>query len=707
MSNREPKTQQADAGAGDRYYGIEFASVEPVLQVYCQALTGKEVDISAGEGALTSLRNTWWRLLASGNAPNGHVSVAVPASFMEYPGYDDNFGWYKSAVTQQVAHVEFGSFDFIFEKESTLFENLRYQLKGEEGHGSNSFEKYLALFNDRLLAALVFVAVENARINYLVKYYYPGIKRSYQSMQEGTLLALSRVTAMTLRRAFIEMLEGLEINAILAVDEDALYVPLNAAKDVLDRLCQAHATVEDAAEAAIRIYELARKIPKKSFATSAGGYTSENREPHVSDLEGQEFMGNFNMDNMKLDMEMRAGSGPKSGMPMTAEELQKLGDQKIGISDIKDAQFLSGTGLSAADLPRGVQVVQFSQDKYQKVDRYNPADAITPIPPEAEEKLTYYDEWDFRAQRYVGQWCCIREKVLGEGSSYFYDKTLESRRTLAIEIKRQFEKLPAELLYKAKNLDDGDEFDLDLVIGELIDKRAGHTPSGKVYTKKKKIQRDVAVAFLLDMSGSTADLISKNRPTMQYDDSIKYDFMKFVMQPRRRIIDIEKESIVLLCHAIESLGDHYGIYGFSGHGRSKVQFLVIKDLNEAFSEKIKRRVDQIAPIHGTRMGPAIRHTIAKLDACGSALKLLFLVSDGYPQDSLYGYDDDDKEYAIHDTKMALIEASKKNIIPFCLTVDSAGNDYLRTMCNDIGYEVLDDIETLPHRLPMLYKKLSV
>jgi len=209
------------------------------------------------------------------------------------------------------------------------------------------------------------------------------------------------------------------------------------------------------------------------------------------------------------------------------------------------------------------------------------------------------------------------------------------------------------------------------------------------------------------MSGSTADLINKSRPPMQYDESIKYDFMKFVMQPRRRIIDLEKESIVLLIHAIETLGDNYGIYGFSGHGRSKVQFLVIKELNECLSEKIKRRVDMIAPIHGTRMGPAIRHAAAKLESCGSSLKLLFLVSDGYPQDSMYGYDDDDKEYAIHDTKMALVETSKKNITPFCLTVDSAGNDYLRTMCNDIGYEVLDDIEALPHRLPMLYKKLSV
>jgi nitric oxide reductase NorD protein len=57
--------------------------------------------------------------------------------------------------------------------------------------------------------------------------------------------------------------------------------------------------------------------------------------------------------------------------------------------------------------------------------------------------------------------------------------------------------------------------------------------------------------------------------------------------------------------------------------------------------------------------------------------------------------------------MALLETARKNITPFCLTVDSSGTDYLRTMCQDIGYEVLEDIEALPQRLPMLYKKLSV
>jgi nitric oxide reductase NorD protein len=707
MSGASDQTKQPAADTAGNYHGIEFASVEPVLHVYCKALTGNEVDFTSGKGSPAALRNTWWSQLASGNPPDGHINVLVPASFMEYTSYDDNFGWYKAAVTQQIAHSEFSSFDFDFDRESTLFEDMRYQLKGEEGHGTSSFEKYFALFDDPRLAMQVFVAVENVRINYLVKHHYPGLKRSYRRMQEYALLALARVPGMTLRRAFIELLEGLEIDAILAIDEDALYQPLNDAGDILDLLCSYSATVEDSAEAAIRIYRIALTVPKKAVVSGAGGYSSENREPDPSDLEGQEFMGNFQTDRVKLDMEMKANTGQKSSMPMSAEDMEKLDGQKIGITDIKDVKFLPGSSLSSSSLPRGVNVYQFSHDKYSQVDRYQPAIPGKPVAPEADERLAYYDEWDFRQKRYVTAWCCVREKVLGEGNSYFYDKTLENRRTLAAEIKRQFERLPAEMLYKAKNLDDGDEFDLDLVIGELMDKRAGHTPSGKVYTKKKKIHRDVSVAFLLDMSGSTADLISKNHPTMQYDESIKYDFMKFVMQPRRRIIDIEKESIVLLCNAIETLGDSYGIYGFSGHGRANVQFLVIKDLNEPFGERIKRRVDQIAPIHGTRMGPAIRHTTARLDACGSTLKLLFLVSDGYPQDSLYGYDDDDKEYAIHDTKMALMEASKKNIIPFCLTVDSAGNDYLRTMCNDIGYEVLDDIETLPHRLPMLYKKLSV
>jgi len=690
---------------GDKYFGIEFASIEQVLHIYCKALTGREVDISAGSVQLNTLHNIWWNQLSSDSPPNGRIKASVPATFMEYPAYNENFGWYKSALTQQIGHYEFGSLDFDFDKESLLFENLRYQIRGEEVPGSSAFDKYLSLFEDRSLAARVFVAVENSRINYMVKSFYPGIAGDYRHMQEGFLLALYQIPGMSLPRAFCEMVEGLEID-FAPTGIDKLDKPLQAARPLLDRLCSLCSTVEDSAEASIRLYDIASQLPRETFISLAGGYVTEAHESTFPDLEGAEFNGNFDAGKLKLNLEMRPSAGQKSTLPMTAEELQKLADQQIGINAILDASSIPGTGLSVSDLPR-IPVYQFSQDKYNQTDRPQGRDACAPVVQEENEILFDYDEWDFRDSCYLRDWCCVHEKLLGEGSSNFYNKTLENSKALSAEIKRQFEKLPAEMLYKARNLEDGDEYDLDLVVNELIDKRAGRTPSGKVYTKKQKILRDVAVVFLLDMSGSTADLISKNRKPMEYEESIKYNFMKFVMQPRRRIIDVEKESIVLLINAIDMLGDTYGIYGFSGHGRSNVQFLVIKDLGESFSEKVKRRVESIAPIHGTRMGPAIRHAIAKLDTCGCNLKLLFLVSDGYPQDAMYGRDDDDKEYAIRDTEMALIEAARKNITPFCLTVDSAGNDYLRTMCRDIGYEVLDDIETLPEQLPLLYKKLSI
>ena len=50
--------------------------------------------------------------------------------------------------------------------------------------------------------------------------------------------------------------------------------------------------------------------------------------------------------------------------------------------------------------------------------------------------------------------------------------------------------------------------------------------------------------------------------------------------PPKRIIDLEKESTVLLMTALETIGDQYGIYGFSGYGRDNVEFFVIKDFNE-------------------------------------------------------------------------------------------------------------------------------
>ena len=291
------------------------------------------------------------------------------------------------------------------------------------------------------------------------------------------------------------------------------------------------------------------------------------------------------------------------------------------------------------------------------------------------------------------------KKIMLPGDLKFYQETLLNRRGLLKQIRGEFEQVMPELHRKEKRLPDGVEHDLDAAIEALTDLRAGITPSEKIFWRQHKIDRDVAVAFLLDMSGSTGEAIAHPAGRLQGGGGS-------FERSQRRIIDVEKEAIVLMSDALETIGDRYGVYGFSGHGRDNVEFYVIKDTSEDFNLEIAKRFGRIGPLHATRMGPAIRHTTMKLRQEQSRAKFLFLISDGRPQDRGYSQESAEKAYAVQDTRMALIEARREGIHPFCLTVDKDGNDYLRTMMDDFSYEVLTDVSLLPLRLPQLYRKLT-
>ena len=286
-----------------------------------------------------------------------------------------------------------------------------------------------------------------------------------------------------------------------------------------------------------------------------------------------------------------------------------------------------------------------------------------------------------------------------------------------VETRRQFELMRPETFRRIKRLEDGEEIDLDRAIEFIVDKRAGVGPLAQVYWRRNKVDRDVAVAFLMDMSASTDEEVEKPRSTDRVDGSFQGDprnYFQWLAERRakqiaeapKRIIDLEKESLVLIAEALEAIGDSYGIYGFSGYGRDNVEYHVIKDLGEKFGDQVRKRIDKVQPVRSTRMGPAIRHTIAKMEQYDAKAKILILVSDGRPQDHGYGRDRTEKEYAVHDTHQALLEAKRVGITPFLITVDKEGHDYLKDMCSDVGYEVVDDIEQLPRRLTSLYRVLS-
>ena len=291
-------------------------------------------------------------------------------------------------------------------------------------------------------------------------------------------------------------------------------------------------------------------------------------------------------------------------------------------------------------------------------------------PLELDEPFSYlYPEWDFRTGSYRSQWCRVRECVMDEGTSDFYTETLSEYRPLVAQVTRRFEHFLPELFRKVTRRYDGEDLHFDNVIERFIDRRTDGSPAEKIYWRRERTQRDVAVALLLDMSATTNEYVQldsakAHRPIgssalaySEYLKTIASGVDKRGKPLRRRTIEIEKQSAIILCQALEKIGDSYALYAFSGSGRINVEFSVIKDFPERLSQRIARRIDRIEPSHATRMGAAIRHAIRKLENVEAGSRLLFLISDGRPYDRDYGRNADDQKYAVQDTRQALPKRS--------------------------------------------------
>jgi Mg-chelatase subunit ChlD len=306
-------------------------------------------------------------------------------------------------------------------------------------------------------------------------------------------------------------------------------------------------------------------------------------------------------------------------------------------------------------------------------------------PEEAEEDLGervfHYDEWDHKIEDYRPAWCTLTEHRQTRTQEGFVAATFHEFGGVVTQIRRNFQLMRPERLRKMRYQPEGDDLDTDGLVEYVVDRRARVAPSGRVYIKRDKKDRDVTTAFVVDMSSSTDRKIDG----------------------RKRIIDIEKEALLLMCEALEAIRDEYAIYGFSGSGREDSQFYVVKELGERYDDRVKSRIGGIYARQKTRMGPALRHATRRLAAADSHVKLMILLTDGKPYDSdTY----QDNAYAQEDTKMALREARREKIHLFCVTVDREAADYLPHMYSDANFVIIDDVRTLPQKLPQLYRRLT-
>ena len=802
---------------------IELSRVREIILMYCMALTGRSIDIQAAQHLAD--KNIGW---FQGELPTTEgTTIYMPSVINRYTTKDENFGFFKVISTHQVGHIEFGSFTFDFAVPSNLFDDLRPRLPGaselraaraadeaarkktqqpetvifgHENHdapdsvsgeptasGSKAepsqesdkpafltdMSRFFDLFHERRLALDAFTVLESSRVDGHVNALYPGITAMYDVVRSAALEARPDVTDLPAREALVEFMVRVSLGQV-----DDLLVPsehkepARKLRRLIRKVTTLDASVEDAAEAAIRAYSILIDVsneelgddefeqlePEEEESADSGddedvvdpekviqqfmGQPSPDGESEGEsdgDDEGEDFDGESKEDySSPQDVDYRGEFKPELSQLLSQMQLMESGEfSEMGEMEPITQEQLEEMMKNAPEMEleqiegdesgdqQASEMLENLMKELQKRDPENQQFQPGPMqhvdeeggPLTATEPDTYtYPEWDFRANEYKPNWCMIHEKVMTDGEPNFFRDTLADNASLLSQIKRQFELVIPEMYRKQKRLEDGEEYDLDALLEAVIDLSAGVSPDEKLYWRRNKNERSVAVAFLLDMSASTAEAIDEaKKPSDDWgapDDPVEY--MVWLRSRRsegmrrtyKRIVDVEKEGITLLVNSLEMLGDTYGIFGFSGYGRENVEFYTIKALDENFTDIVPRRIDRIAPLHATRMGPAIRHTTAKLAEVEARSRFLFLISDGRPQDRGYSREGVEKEYAVHDTHKALLEAQQVGITPFCLTVDKAGHDYMKAMMDDFSYEVLPDISLLPARLPQLYRNLT-
>jgi len=287
------------------------------------------------------------------------------------------------------------------------------------------------------------------------------------------------------------------------------------------------------------------------------------------------------------------------------------------------------------------------------------------------------DEWDYKKQRFQKDHCRIIPMISRHVDPIDLPLKLKSQ---ARRIRRQFEMLRPQRHWVSRQTE-GAELDLENYINFLADRKHGHVNSDTpVYRDLRNETRDLSCLLLADLSLSTDAHISNTS----------------------RVIDVIRDSLYLFSEALSVSGDRFALHGFSSRNRNHIRFYNIKGFDDSYNNDVRGHIDAIRPGYYTRMGTAIRYATQLLEQETSSQKLLLILTDGKPND----LDKYEGRYGIEDTRQAILEAEKKGLQPFCVTIDEKAEDYLPYLFGKNAYMLIKNAQQLPAKLPQLYLRLT-
>ncbi|MFC1858213.1 nitric oxide reductase activation protein NorD [Thermodesulfobacteriota bacterium] len=744
------ESQTGQSAFGKYRNTVHIGDVIGVLQLYCTAMAEKPLRFKSLGDALKKFGKENQQYPVTDGQ-----TIFLPENLNRHIAYQTNFEEYKVLAAHQAGYIEFGTFDMDINRlrDHPGLSVLPWSRMNDFTVASH-YGIFFHLFNDPWLARDIFFAIEDGRVDFLLERKYRGLAPLIERARHESLKERPNPVTLPPLEAGVEVLIQCSINRRLDnTFPDSWHPFAEKIMDTLSRTFTPRATVTESAAATVRIYEqisdlldyhaefvsvsdpfddMVRTLYERKTRTPS---TNPGRPSHDKNRYQKAqpvfYRGQTNPNQVQLELavEMLHELKSKASVadePLTTDILAKL--VKKGAKITLHPMIAEMAGVSPGLILNNLDdPVLGRNEKPPFEENFRLADLHQRIQsgrsPELDPvKVHYYDEWDYLIGDYRPRWCTVREFVVKGESSDLVTRIKEERADLISVVRRNFQSIRPSMFRWIKRLPNGDEIDLDSAVERIIERRANMTFTDQIYKQRKRSVRDVATVFLLDLSASTRKSLRESPASFgtslidgsagAFPESIplagieKHSPLSSTNESKR-VVDIEREALIVMAEALEGMGDEYAIYGFSSSGRDNVEFLIVKDFSEQYDERIRCRIGALKPRTSTRMGPAVRHAQTKLAQTGCRLKVLILLSDGYPQDYDYGPDLMGHEYGVHDTMVALREARRKNIYPFMVTVDLAGNDYLYDMCAGDNYLVVKRPSELPNILPKVYRGLTV
>jgi nitric oxide reductase NorD protein len=592
-----------------------------ILLPFAQGLSGRKLNIAEA---------------TDNHAYTDTETIFLPAITALLEEQKDNFLIYKATVAFHWAQIQFGTFRVQFD-ELLNAENPETQLKK-------------------------FCTLETIRLEANIKRELPGLYRDMQMLKQKVAERAGQIqTKQTQTSNWQQIINKLTVKNSSANDTLACLTFIDESHCPPPCCYQGILQLEQVAEV------MQKRIEKeKAYFRIALSELAKDSLKKNNDAQDDEIVVDT---NTKFDLKIQNNKQEISSGTIELEldgELVPVPDfvKEIMTSIVVDfgeipPEYLHAAGPGDYDLK-----------KYED-EQLNPDDVWQGT--YHEEGAVLYNEWNFKRQHYHKNWCVLRELEVEPEYDDFVDNTLARYKGLLKSLRHVFEILRGEdKLLKKQN--HGDDIDIDALVEAYGDLKSGMEMTNRLFTKMHKVERNVAVIFMVDMSGSTKGWIN----------------------------EAERESLILLSEVLQILGDRFAIYGFSGMTRKRCELYKIKTFDEDYNDEIKARISNIKPKDYTRMGVFIRHMTKIFSEVEASTKLLITLSDGKPDD----YDTYRGEYGVEDTRQALYEAHREGIHSYCITIDEEARDYLPHMYGAANYSVIDDVAQLPLKVSDIYRRLT-